>query len=157
MMPSQAVVFHPITFNQLLKFLRSDRTINGLYIPGRHMCADFAHELKNSAEREGIKSFLVTISFVDQRIGHMINAFPTIDKGLVYVDATGHQAAEGLTPRESARGIEKILYIIDDLFGATPRVPFLVDLKVGEKYPVALDLELDGKFKPVVVGQFKIE
>lgn len=83
-----------VTFAELKSFILSDDTDDGLYVEGVRMCGDFAEELHNNAEQEGIKSAFVAIHFKDESIGHALNAFNTTDLGLVYIDCTGRGLKE---------------------------------------------------------------
>jgi len=75
------------TWEQLLSFLAKDTTDEKPY-SNVYVCADFAEELHNNAEKAGIKAAYIVLDF---NVGdsHAINAFQTLDKGLVYVDCTG--------------------------------------------------------------------
>jgi len=76
------------TWNQLLDFLRSDKTDKNLYIEDVYMCGSFAEDLHNNAEAKGIRAAFVAVHF-DIGVPHAINAFKTADQDLVYIDATG--------------------------------------------------------------------
>ena len=79
------------TFDELVAFLKNDHTDTRQYIahgPDAYVCADFAEEVHNNAERMGIRAAWVGITFENTGEGHAINAFETTDKGLVYVDCT---------------------------------------------------------------------
>jgi hypothetical protein len=78
-----------VSFAELKSFILADDTDDGLYVEGVRMCGDFAEELHNNAEQEGIKSAFVAIHFENESIGHALNAFNTTDMGLVYIDCTG--------------------------------------------------------------------
>jgi hypothetical protein len=54
----------------------------------RLVCADFAELLHNNAELSGIRAFYVSVLFEDGS-RHALNAFKTIDKGLIFIDSTG--------------------------------------------------------------------
>lgn len=77
------------TYNELLKFLEQDKTDQKPYLPGAFVCADFAEMLHNNAEKAGIRCAFVLVEFSDLAEGHSLNAFKTVDKGLVFVDCTG--------------------------------------------------------------------
>lgn len=77
------------SWQQLKSFLATDGTSKQQYVTGRFMCVGFAEMLQNHAATAGIRAALVGISFKESRTGHALNAFVTIDKGLVYIDATG--------------------------------------------------------------------
>ncbi len=108
------------TYTQLTSFLKSDKTdqysyqfvtttlgsysgsaesyvdlntieeiIDGTKQPNPpRICADFAELLHNNAERAGIRCAFVSIEVGGS--GHTLNAFETIDRGLVYIDDTGY-------------------------------------------------------------------
>jgi len=77
------------TWQQLEDFLRSDKTDQNQYIPDSYMCADFARDVHNNAEAAGIRAAFVGVFFYGEIEDHALNAFETIDKGLVYIDCTG--------------------------------------------------------------------
>jgi len=74
------------TWQQLKDFLRSDKTDQNQYILGSYMCADYAREVHNNAEAAGIRAAFVGVFFEGKTEDHVLNAFETIDKGLVYID-----------------------------------------------------------------------
>ena len=79
------------TFDELIAFIKSDPTDTREYIadgPDAYVCADFAEEVHNNAERSGIRAAWVGITFENTEEGHAINAFETTDKGLVFIDCT---------------------------------------------------------------------
>jgi hypothetical protein len=107
------------TYSQLLTFLKSDKTdqypyqyvitilnsytgsaeshvdldtikeiIDGTKQPSPpRICADFAEMFHNNAEKVGIRCAFVSIEVSGS--GHALNAFNTIDRGIVYIDDTG--------------------------------------------------------------------
>jgi len=77
------------TWQELKKFLRSDKTDDNDYMPGIRVCAEFAAQLHNNAEEAGIRAAWVAIEFEDDSQGHAINAFETTNVGLVFIDNTG--------------------------------------------------------------------
>lgn len=94
-----------ITYANLTAFLESDQTEDALYVYPTYTCADFAIALHDNAEAHGIKSGIVCVDFEGKSIGHAFNVFPTDDKGLIYVDATGMNATQlryNLTPVKAA-------------------------------------------------------
>jgi hypothetical protein len=76
------------TYQELVAFLREDKTDKNLYVPGEYECGNFARDLHNNAEAAGIRAAFVAVHFYDE-IPHAINAFKTADLGLVYIDVTG--------------------------------------------------------------------
>jgi ABC-type transporter Mla subunit MlaD len=78
------------TWRELLVFLRADKTDKKLYIPGDYVCGGFAQDVHNNAEAQGIRAAFVVVHFQDKNLdSHALNAFKTVDKGLVYIDCTG--------------------------------------------------------------------
>ncbi|MFC1992674.1 hypothetical protein ACFLV3_02540 [Chloroflexota bacterium] len=77
------------SWSQLMDFLREDRTDNIPYVENVYTCGEFAETLHNNAENIGIKAAWVAIQFEDNSMPHALNAFVTIDRGLVYIDSTG--------------------------------------------------------------------
>jgi len=80
------------TFAELVAFIVRDTTNTNDYVkggPDGYVCADFAEEVHNNAEAEGIRAAWVSLDFEGDIEGHALNAFETTDKGLVYVDCTG--------------------------------------------------------------------
>jgi len=77
------------TWKNLEAFLKEDKTDKNIYVPGVYECGNYAQELHNNAEAMGIRAAFVTVHFHDER-PHALNAFKTLDKGLVYIDVTGY-------------------------------------------------------------------
>ncbi len=93
------------TYANLTIFLEADHTEDMLYVDPNYTCSDFAVALHDSAEAHGIKCGIVNVQFEGQSIGHAFDVFPTSDKGLVYVDATGlnaTQLSQNMTPGKAA-------------------------------------------------------
>jgi hypothetical protein len=80
------------SYDHLIAFLDSTKISREPYQTG-HVCSSFAAELHDAAEMAGIRAHLVVI-FFDDAPQHLIVAFKTTDKGLVYVDATGRTLYE---------------------------------------------------------------
>jgi hypothetical protein len=97
-----------VSYDELLKFLANDTTVMADYEYPSHTCGDFAVQLHDDAETNGIRSGVVAVVLnttgyaqTDDNIpivpganntnerGHAFNVFNTTDRGLVYVDATG--------------------------------------------------------------------
>ncbi len=75
------------TWDEVASFLLQDKTDRGVYST-RHNSFNFAEELHNKAEYYGFKTALVIVDFENGET-YCLNAFDTIDLGLVYVDSTG--------------------------------------------------------------------
>ncbi|CAJ36821.1 AN1-type zinc finger domain-containing protein [Methanocella arvoryzae] len=97
------------TYDELVRFLKADDTSSMKYVSPGWTCADFARRLHDNAEAQGIKAGFVGVEFYGDSIdysiyddgsgnllsppgapdmGHGLNIFNTVDKGLVYVDAS---------------------------------------------------------------------
>lgn len=102
------------TYDQLVQFLKADQTVKHQYDYPNYTCADFARQLHNDAEVQGIRAGFASIDFFDTSLsyaeyddgsgsfnppnrtlseGHGLNVFNTTDKGLVYVDITANTGA----------------------------------------------------------------
>ena len=93
------------TYANLTIFLENDHTEDRLYVDPNYTCSDFAVALHDSAEAQGIKCGIVNVQFEGQSIGHAFDVFPTSDKGMIYVDATGlneSQVSQNMTPGKAA-------------------------------------------------------
>ena len=93
------------TYANLTIFLENDHTEDMLYVDPNYTCSDFATALHDSAEAQGIKCGIVNVQFEGQSIGHAFDVFPTSDKGLIFVDATGlnaTQISQNMTPGKAA-------------------------------------------------------
>jgi hypothetical protein len=76
------------SWEQLKSFVINDDTDKQPYVRDSFVCADFAAMLHNNAEAAGISAAYVSVEFASGP-GHALNAFNTIDRGLVYIDCTG--------------------------------------------------------------------
>jgi len=86
------VGLHNPTYRELLNFLRRDKTNSKPYIKGEYVCADFAADVNNNAELEGIRAAYVSLSFPLE--GHAIVAFETTDKGLIFIEPQSDRVAK---------------------------------------------------------------
>ncbi len=73
------------TYREMMSFLRADDTDKADYVKGEYECTEFATDLCNSVEEEGIRCAYVTLKFPGGN-GHAIVAFNTVDKGLIYIE-----------------------------------------------------------------------
>jgi hypothetical protein len=76
------------TWEQLTAFLIQDKTDEKEYDRAAFPCGAFAEEIHNNAETSGIRAAWVVVEFEGDPILHALNAFNTIDKGLVWIDST---------------------------------------------------------------------
>ncbi|MBN1691056.1 MAG: hypothetical protein JW901_08545 [Dehalococcoidia bacterium] len=82
------------TWDQVVAFLKTDRTDEMEYVDEDFMCGSFAQDVHNNAEKTGIRAAWVGVDLAGQPIGHAVNAFNTTDRGLVFTDSTGQTAEE---------------------------------------------------------------
>ncbi len=85
---------HP--WQVVLDFLKRDTTDQEYYTPNRGS-AYFAEMLHNRAEYYGFKTAFVVVEFENGET-HALNAFNTVDYGLVYIDCTGIGAWDRAVP-----------------------------------------------------------
>jgi hypothetical protein len=76
------------TWEELLAFLEADTTDECLYT-SVFKCGDYAEIVHNNAEAAGIRAGFAVVYLKEWDELHGINAFNTVDKGLVYIDCTG--------------------------------------------------------------------
>ena len=75
------------TWREVKAFLAADDTEKDTYTD-IYGCGHFAERLHNRAERKGFRAAFVVVEFEDGTT-HALNAFNTLDYGLVYVDSSG--------------------------------------------------------------------
>lgn len=80
------------SWDQLKTFLAEDKTDERDYVLGDFVCGSFAQDVHNNAEKAGIRAAWVAIDLANKPIGHALNAFNTIDRGMVFTDSTGDTA-----------------------------------------------------------------
>ncbi len=130
------------TFAELLAFIEADSTDKEPYISSvsvfmgyaevSFVCADFAEALHNNAEAAGIRAAWVGIDFEDGGDGHALNAFETIDNGLVFIDSQGEDSLD-----RTLRQISQIT-IIDGQLSSKKHDPLSWDkvayVEIGREY-----------------------
>jgi len=89
------VELHDPTYAELEKFLARDKTNLNPYIADEHkyVCFNFAAEVNNNAELEGIRAGLVLL-YLRNLPGHAIVAFETVDEGLIYIEPQSDEVVE---------------------------------------------------------------
>jgi hypothetical protein len=101
-----------VTWQELFGFLALDKTDEDLYIQDLYMCGGFSEALHNNAEAAGIRTAWVCLDMHGREIGHALNAFLTTDRGLVFVDCTGGDAAVAPVAEGSGRcNHDKVAYV----------------------------------------------
>jgi hypothetical protein len=76
------------TYQQLVDFLKADKTDMIPYSNDSFVCADYAERLHQNAEAAGFKCAWVSIDFSDNTVSHACNLFTTSDNGTVAIDCT---------------------------------------------------------------------
>ena len=82
------------TFAEVQDFLTKDMTDERPYIDPTYVCSHFSRDVCNNAEAAGIRCAVVELRYSSGN-GHLIIAFNTIDKGMVYFES---QTDEQATP-----------------------------------------------------------
>jgi len=80
------------TYAQVLAFLANDKTDENVYIEPTYVCSHFSRDVCNAAEAAGIRCAVLELRFVSGT-GHLIVAFNTIDKGMVYFEPQSDEQA----------------------------------------------------------------
>jgi len=120
------------TYAELVAFIEQDTTDNNDYLVQPrigYVCADFAEDVHNNAEAAGIRAASVSVDFEGSDEGHALNAFDTIDRGLVYIDCTGQSFEDKLNfhPEETEEGF----IFVSDNPDSWDAVAYI---RVGEEY-----------------------
>ncbi len=127
------------TFDEMVAFIKADRTDSRDYIEDAYVCSDFAEDVHNNAEAAGIRAGWVSITFAGTEEGHALNSFETTDRGLVYIDCTGSGSGDSGSEKQ---GRDAVAYI-----EAGKKYGILdIDLVVSspyEYYPLQYDFYAD--------------
>ena len=83
---SSKVRLHEPSYMEVIDFLRRDETNLEPYLEDEYICTDFAADVNNNAEAEGIRCYLVLLAYKDNNMGHAIVAFNTTDASAVFVE-----------------------------------------------------------------------
>jgi len=78
--------YRNVTWKQLMAFVANDPTNLHPYIPGKYECVNFALDLTANAHKQNINAWITTVDFGSTEIGHAFVAFPTTDKGIIYIE-----------------------------------------------------------------------
>jgi hypothetical protein len=80
------------TWAEVIDFLAKDKTDEKPYNLAIYVCSHFTKDVCNNAEAAGIRCAAVELRFVNGQ-GHVIVAFNTIDRGLVYFEPQSDEQA----------------------------------------------------------------
>ena len=101
---SDVLHLHNPTLEEVLDFLREDKTDANEYVEGGYICAHFASQVNNNAESRGIRCAYVDIRY--PKLAHAIIAFETVDEGMVYFDAISDERVRPEIGKEYWRCVE---------------------------------------------------
>jgi len=73
------------TYSEMKQFLQEDNTDKNKYVEGNYTCTDYAADLNNNAMHAGYNVAYTYIEYPDGT-GHAIDAFQTVDKGLIFIE-----------------------------------------------------------------------
>ncbi len=80
------------THREMREFLTRDNTDSNLYVVGEYVCNDFAAQLDNNAEADGIRAAYVRIR--SKNWWHAVVAFETVDRGLIFIEPQSDSAVK---------------------------------------------------------------
>jgi len=95
---------HNPTFDEVIEFLEKDQTDQNEYVEGEYVCTHFVRDVNNNAERQGVRTAIVLLTFPQQ--SHAIVGFNTVDKGMVYFDAITDDRVRPVIGKEYWRCVE---------------------------------------------------
>ncbi len=72
------------THKEMWEFLARDKTDSKPYIKGEYVCNDFAAQLDNNTEADGIRAAYVRIR--SKNWWHAVVAFETLDRGIIFIE-----------------------------------------------------------------------
>ena len=81
---NQTITLKNPTFQELKDFILRDPTSRNQFVLSQYECRNFATEVDNNAEAEGLRCGFVLLCF--DRGQHAVVAFDTTDRGLVYIE-----------------------------------------------------------------------
>ena len=81
--PTETIGVHDPSFDEMIAFLNSNK-VNWQGYRENYDCLQFACDLQRESFEQGIRSAVVLIDFSTN--GHVIVAFETTDKGLIYIE-----------------------------------------------------------------------
>jgi hypothetical protein len=74
------------TFEQVQRFVEEDTTDKHVYSLDSYVCADYARDFHENAEKAGLSCRFIEINFEGRQTGHAIDCFYTTDQGVIYVE-----------------------------------------------------------------------
>jgi hypothetical protein len=95
------------TWDTLMSFLQQDNTDLIPYNSSSFVCADYAENLHNNAEKAGIRAAYVVVHTSTDL--HALDAFRTTDRGLVFIDDTGVSLSEQIAGTRYAKQVNIVV------------------------------------------------
>lgn len=91
------VLVNPSRYD-LVRFLERNGVDENEYVATSYACSDFARDLQHHAHEAGFRSACVTLDFAESAgsAGHVMNAFETVDEGLLFVEPQNDEIFENL-------------------------------------------------------------
>jgi len=89
---NQSTLKNPI-WQDLKGFLEQDDTDKMVYKSNEFDCTGFAITLRDRAWRRGLRCAFVEVGFGEGGAAHNLNAFQTLDRGLIFVEPQGDDVA----------------------------------------------------------------
>ena len=86
-------IIKAVPYSEVVRFVEEDKTETHEYTSSFD-CRDFARVLKENANKRGLKCAAVVLTY--SITGHVINAFDTTDKGIVYFNPQDDTFLEGM-------------------------------------------------------------
>lgn len=90
---AKAQALHDPTWEQVKALVLEDEGGSRTYKDQKYNCENFALALRDAAQDRGFDAGYVSLSYEDESIGHALNAFDTLDHGLIYVEPQKDQIA----------------------------------------------------------------
>ena len=78
-------LYYNPTYHEVKQFIMEDQTDKNEYIENEYTCFNFAADINNNAENQGIRCGLVVID-LECGEGHALVCFETTDKGLIFIE-----------------------------------------------------------------------
>jgi hypothetical protein len=89
--PSATPRYRPITWAQLMDLTFNDHT-NWNTWTKQYNCVNFSMDLVSNMEALNVEVWIVAVDFKDQKEGHAFVAFPTTDRGIIWIEPQSDDA-----------------------------------------------------------------
>ncbi|UCH71812.1 MAG: hypothetical protein JSW62_05285 [Thermoplasmatales archaeon] len=85
---------HDPTYNEVERFIANDETDEIEFDEENFDCENFAQTVNSNAENQGIRCAFVIMYFEQNKTGHAIVGFNTVDQGMVYIEPQSDEWVE---------------------------------------------------------------